>query len=60
LTGRLNGFAHQLNIDVADLVVKGHDRVSPVQSWRNKRRRKEVRARLEAKYFKPQDQTAPG
>jgi hypothetical protein len=41
----------QLNLNVADLVVVGQKRVSPVQSWCNKRERKAVKERLEAKYF---------
>ena len=53
VTSKLAAYARQLNIDVADLVLAGQRRVSPVQSWRNKRRREEVRKRLEAKYFKP-------
>jgi hypothetical protein len=50
--GPLAQSARQLNRNVADLVVAGQKRVSPVQSWRNRRARKAVRARLEAKYFK--------
>jgi hypothetical protein len=46
-------FTEGLNRDVVALVQAGQKDLSPVQSWRNKRRREEVRKRLEAKYFEP-------
>lgn len=46
-------FTQGLNRDVVALVQAGQKDLSPVQSWRNKRRREEVRKRLEAKYFEP-------
>jgi hypothetical protein len=42
-----------LNRDVVNLVFVGQKRLSPVQTWRNKRRRAQVRKRLEAEYFEP-------
>jgi hypothetical protein len=42
-----------LNRDVVALVGAGQKHLSPVQTWRNKRRREEVHKRLEAKYFEP-------
>ncbi len=42
-----------LNKDVVRLVYAGQKRLSPVQTWWNKRRRTKVRKRLEAKYFDP-------
>lgn len=52
LTGELTKSVRELNTHVADLVLAGQRRVSPMQTWRNKRRRQEVRTRLEKKYFK--------
>jgi hypothetical protein len=40
----------QLKRHVADLVREGQAQLSPVQSWRHKRRQAQARARLEAKY----------
>jgi hypothetical protein len=47
----LNTYTRQLNRQIADLVVAAQVQVSPGQSRRNKRERKDVRARLEAEYF---------
>lgn len=46
-------FTGGLNRDTVALVKAGQKRLSPVQTWWNKRRREEVRTRLEAKYFLP-------
>lgn len=40
-----------LNDDVFKLVKAGQKHLSPVQTWRNKRQREEVRKKLEGKYF---------
>lgn len=40
-----------LNEDVFALVQAGQKSLSPVQTWRNRRKRKDVRERLEAKHF---------
>lgn len=45
-----------LNKDVVKLVKAAQEHLSPVQTWRNKRRRAKVRERLEAKYFPPVSQ----
>jgi hypothetical protein len=45
----------ELNADVVKLVFVGQKRLSPVQTWSNRRRRAEVRKRLEAKYFDPSE-----
>lgn len=47
-TDRMNGFARQLNRDVADLVLVSYLKVSPVQSMRNRVRRRGVQRRLKA------------
>jgi hypothetical protein len=60
VTGELAAHTSQLHKAVADLVVAGQRRVSPVQSWLNKRRRENVRKRLDAEYFKPPQHDAPG
>jgi hypothetical protein len=52
VVGELTKSVRELNTHVADLVRAGQRRVSPMQTWRNKRRRREVRTRLEEKYFK--------
>jgi hypothetical protein len=52
VVGELTKSVRELNTHVADLVRVGQRRVSPMQTWRNKRRRREVRTRLEEKYFK--------
>jgi hypothetical protein len=49
--GSVVSFTEGLNRDVVALVKVGQNRLSPVQTWRNKRRRKQVRKRLEATYF---------
>lgn len=46
-------FTRGLNDDVFILVKAGQKHLSPVQTWRNRRQRAEVRKRLEAKYFEP-------
>ena len=52
VVGELTKSVRELNIHVAELVLAGQRRVSPMQTWRNKQRRQEVRTRLEKKYFK--------
>jgi len=52
VVGELTKSVRELNTHVADLVLAGQRRVSPIQTWRNKRRRREVRTRLEEIYFK--------
>ncbi|OBI26533.1 hypothetical protein [Mycobacterium sp. E2238] len=46
-------FVRGLNEDVFKLVKAGQQHLSPVQTWRNRRKRAEVRKRLEEKYFQP-------
>ena len=46
-------FTGGLNRGTVMLVKAGQKRLGPVQTWRNKWRREEVRQRLEAKYFLP-------
>ena len=46
-------FTGGLNRDMVTLVKAGQKRLSPVQTWWNKRRREEVRKKLEAKHFLP-------
>jgi len=53
-------FTEGLNRDIVALVEAGQKHLSPVQTWRNKRRREEVRKRLEAKYFKPSQASTGG
>ena len=52
-TGSVVSFTEGLNREVVALVKAGQERLSPVQTWRNKRRREEVHKRLEATYFEP-------
>jgi len=52
-TASVVSFTEGLNRDVVALVEAGQKHLSPVQTWRNKRRREEVRKRLEATYFEP-------
>jgi hypothetical protein len=51
ITSRTRG----LNDDVFALVSTGQDRLSPVQTRRNKRRRARVQKELDAKYFELRD-----
>jgi len=46
-------FTGGLNRGTVMLVKAGQKRLAPVQTWRNRWRREEVRQRLEAKYFLP-------
>jgi len=48
----LRARTRKLNEDIFALVKAGQDNLSPVQTWRNKRKRAEVKKRLEATYFK--------
>jgi hypothetical protein len=48
----LRARTRKLNEDIFALVKAGQDNLSPVQTWRNKRKRAEVKKRLEAEYFK--------
>jgi hypothetical protein len=46
-------FTGRLNREIITLVKAGQKRLSPVQTWWNKRRREEVRKRQDATHFQP-------
>lgn len=54
-TQTFKDYVRQLKLHVYDLTKEGQAHLSPVQTWRHKRRREEARARLDAKYFKPKE-----
>jgi hypothetical protein len=51
LTESIRTYARKLNDDIFTLVTAAQENLSPVQSWRNKRKRADVKKRLQAEYF---------
>jgi hypothetical protein len=48
----LRTYTRKLDEDIFALVTAAQDNLPPAQTWRNKRKRAEVKKRLEAEYFK--------